>query len=323
MATNKQKTEPQKYMCISCGRTVGEREFYSTDNPKYSSYGGKLPFCKKCITQSFTDSFKRTNNTKQSIISTAMRFDIPYIENNIPSFEDSEFLTNDESLSIWFEFIKLSNSVGKQLLSKKGFDYESWVSKAMALDDSKSLDEDEKLFLKESDYDIEIGKEEILFWGNGFSRKEYIFLTKSFLSLVKNFDVPNSIVANIYKDLCFLDLKIDEAKHNGTDYKELNTLMTSRRALQKDANISIYEKKGDDAIEGFGRMVKRLEMERPASDPLPEWENNKLKELSDIIAGHILMADGYDNKVVQDYKDVVEPYSIDPNNLWGDLDEEE
>lgn len=317
----KTQEEQARYFCNACGKTLGDRAFYSTDNPKYSASNGKLPFCKSCIKDSFIKSFRDTSNIKQSIIATAMRFDIPYSENNIPSFEERELVTPEEALVVFYEFIKMSNSLGKQMLAKKGFDYELWVQKVLTINKIE-LSDDEKMFLSEGDFGIEVGQEEIKFFGEGYSRKDYIFLTKSFLALAENFDIPNSIVANIYKDLCFLELRIDKAKRLGTSEKEIMSMLEGKRKLIKDAGISIYEKKGDEKIEGFGKMVKRLEMTRPAADPLPEWDDNKLKRLSDTIAGHILMAEGYENKVVEDYKKAVEPYSIDPDNLWGEDDDE-
>jgi len=320
---SKATDESVKYFCNDCGKSLGERKFYSTDNPKYKASNGKLPFCKDCIKESYFKSFGLTKNTKESIIATAMRFDIPFIENNIPAFEDNENMSKEDSLIVWYEFIKISNSVGKKLLYKTGFDYENWVSKVLTAEGAKVLDEDEKLYLSESDFGIEISSEEIMFFGEGYTRKQYVFLTKGFLALAQSYDIPNSTVAEIYKDLCFLNLRIDEAKHNGTPEKEILAMIEGRRKLLKDANISLYEKKGDEKIEGIGKMVKRMELTRPAVQSLPEWEeNNTLEELSNIIAGHILMADGYDNQVVQDYKKTVEPHSIDVENLWGDDGEE-
>jgi len=320
--TTKPIKEVEKYTCSTCSKELGERAFYGSDNPKYKNSNGKLPFCKSCLKESFRQSFVQTGKIKHSVISTAMRFDIPYIENNIPPFEEDETTTPDEAISVWYEFIKLTNSVGKKLLTKSGFDYEEWVGKLLMVEEKSSMDEEQKLYLSEEDLHIKIGREEISFFGSGYTKSQYIFLTKSFLSLAQSFDVPNSVVSGIYKDLCFLDLRIEEAKHNSTSEKEIIAMMDARRKLFKDADISLYEKKGDEKVEGLGKMVRRMELTRPAADPLPEWGDNKLKELSDIIAGHILMADGYDNKVVQDYKKAVEPYSIDTENLWGEIEDD-
>ena len=54
-----------------------------------------------------------------------------------------------------------------------------------------------------------------------------------------------------------------------------------------------------------------MENTRPASDPLPEWENSKLHEISTLVAGHLLDAQGIASEVVDDYKELVEPYTVD------------
>ena len=322
MANSKQKNEVEslKITCPTCGRNLGIRNYYVSSNNKYKALG-YIPFCKTCIIDMFKKSYERTHNIKKSIMSMAMSLDIPYDERNIVPYIEDEKTTVDEAITVFYEFVKMTNSVGKKLLLKTSFDYEEMIDKSEPKEED-NVDEEERMYLTEEDLNIRVGREEISFFGNGYTKSQYIFLTKSFLSLAQSFDVPNSVVSGIYKDLCFLDLRIEEAKHNGTSEKDIIAMMDARRKLFKDADISLYEKKGDEKVEGVCKMVRRMELTRPAADPLPEWGDNKLKELSDIIAGHILMADGYDNKVVQDYKKVVEPYSIDTENLWGEIEDD-
>jgi len=322
LASTKQKKdiEALKITCPTCGRTLGVRNFYVSSNKKYESIG-YIPFCKTCMIDSFKETYNKLHNIEKSIVVTCMSYDIPYDQRNVISYVEDENTTSEEASKVFYEFVKMTNSVGKKLLLKTSFDYEEIINKATPKEEN-NVDEEEKMYLTEEDLNIKVGREEISFFGNGYTKSQYIFLTKSFLSLAQSFDVPNSVVSGIYKDLCFLDLRIEEAKHNGTSEKEIIAMMDARRKLFKDADISLYEKKGDEKVEGIGKMVRRMELTRPASDPLPEWDNNKLKELSDIIAGHILMADGYDNKVVQDYKEVVKPYSIDVENLWGEMEDD-
>jgi len=315
MALNKKVEESSQYFCNDCGKTLGERAFYATSNPKYKASNGKLPFCKVCIKKSFELSYKETHNIKHSIIATSMRYDIPFDDRNVPSFTEGDDTTVEEAISVFYVFQKLTSGANKVLLAKDSFDYEGWVGKLLVKEESNKLDSDEKLFLSSASDGVTIGQDEIAFFGEGYTRKEYQYLVKSFLALVQSFDCPNSSMESVFKDLAFMDMRIETAKRSGVSETEIIKLINARRLLFRDGNIELNEKTGDDNIEGLGMQIKRMEQTRPASDPLPEWENSKLNQIATIIAGHILSGEGINNEVTKDYEKILEPHSINAEEI--------
>lgn len=316
MATKSKANENKSFTCVTCGRTLEtSRNFYKTTNPKYKNIGF-LPHCKDCITEEFRQFYRKTQDVKTSIIATAMANSVPFNDSNIPAFDSYEIKTTDDAVSVFFGFMKTTNSIGKKILSSDMFDYIPWINDA----NSKKDEKDEPMYA-ENDLGLEIDDEVINFFGSGFTYREYQQLLSEYIDLIRGFDSDDYNVINAFKDIAYINLQITKAKKLQSDHSEIIKLFEARSKMFKLAGI---DGKKDNATEKMfhGSWVKKLEQTRPATSK-PEWDDNQFEEIGNIVAGHLSMMEGKNNTAREKYEQIVKPYTIDvfEEERDDDLDE--
>ena len=109
------------------------------------------------------------------------------------------------------------------------------------------------------------------FWGMGKTEEEYIWLNSEFVDYTSRYKTDNSKTMEDYiAEICLTRLDIRNKRNEGKDVdkqvKMLNELMTAAgiKPVQENAGGSAEQ-------DVFGLWIKKLENERPVSDPAPEW----------------------------------------------------
>ena len=66
--------------CTRCGKVAPtDTLFYASRSPKYE-YFGRIPICKDCVTDIYTEIFEKTQDRKTSIINFCAALDVPFAE---------------------------------------------------------------------------------------------------------------------------------------------------------------------------------------------------------------------------------------------------
>jgi len=239
---------------------------------------------------------------------------MPFDERNISEFEISDILSSDDAVAVFNSFITTNLGVGSKLLTRDDFDYLGLVELAypninMVIDEETGRSEP-KLYVKSDKYDLEIDDDVILFFGEGFTESQYRTLLREYLKFARSFSTTNNVDELNFKEVAYFSLKIAEAKSSGVSEKDIISLVDARRKLLADANVQ-NKKEENEAVMAMGSLVKKMEFTRPASDPLPEWGDNKLHQLEVMIAGHLMSSKGIENELTKEYEELIEPYGIE------------
>jgi len=308
------KTAMVKYKCPICDRNIeATRNFYKSNNKRHKETG-HTDICKVCAKEYFANAYKKTGDTKKAIIATMAYLGLPFDSRNVSEFNENEVLGIEDANSIFFSFMATNSGVGSKLLTRDDFDYVSLVDLAypninMVIDEDTGKSEP-KLYVKSDKYDLEIDDDVILFFGEGFTESQYRTLLREYLKFAKSYLIKEMADELIFKEIAFFNLRITEAKSSGVSEKDIISLIEARRKLMIDAKIQ--NKKDDgETVKGLGALIKKMEFTRPASDPLPEWDDNKLHQIEVLIAGHILESNGIENELTQEYDELVEPYNVE------------
>lgn len=308
------KTTMVKYKCPICDRNIeSTRNYYKSSNKKHKETG-HVDVCKVCAKEYFSNAYKKTGDTRKAIIATMAYLDLPFDNRNVSEFNENEVLSIDDAFSLFNSFITTNLGVGQKLLTRDDFDYVGLVDLAypnsnLVIDEETGKSE-EKLYIKSDKYDLEITDDVILFFGEGFTESQYKTLLREYLKFARSFSTTNSVDELNFKEVAYFSLKIAEAKSSGVSEKEIIALVDARRKLLADANVQ-NKKEENEAVMAMGSLVKKMEFSRPASDPLPEWDDNKLHQLEVTIAGHLMSSKGIENELTKEYEELVEPYGIE------------
>ena len=241
MSTSK-ITKATKKICnsVGCDKEQVMSNFYGTSE-KDIFPDGKIPICKTCCNKIIEDrgfegfqSIMRLIN--KPIYNELFKGDYgDYIRqvNSLPNYRMNRY--EDSSL---FEEKKTINTLNKVK--------------------PKNLTEDE---LQQSEE----------FWGAGMQEDEYIWLNTEFIDYTNRYKTDNSKTMEDYiAEICLTRLDIRNKRNDGKDVdkqvKMLNDLMTAAgiKPIQENQSVS-----ADQDV--FGLWIKKLENERPVSDPSPEW----------------------------------------------------
>lgn len=74
------KGNKKTMICTRCGKVAPtDTLFYASRSPKYE-YFGKIPICKDCVNDIYTEIFEKTQDRKTSIINLCAALDVPFAE---------------------------------------------------------------------------------------------------------------------------------------------------------------------------------------------------------------------------------------------------
>lgn len=236
--------KPTKKICSSskCSKQGKEQiigNFYSTSSPFFED--GKIHICKSCCSEILSEKGFEGFQSIMKLIDKPIYTDLfkgdygDYIRmlNSMPQYKMNNY--ND---STQFQEIRDVNTVSKAK--------------------PKNLTEDELKMSEE-------------FWGIGKTEEEYIWLNTEFVDYTSRYKSDNSKTLEDYiAEICLTRLDIRNKRNEGKDVdkqvKMLNDLMTAAgiKPVQENASSGAEQ-------DVFGLWIKKLENDRPVSDPAPEW----------------------------------------------------
>lgn len=158
-----------------------------------------------------------------------------------------------------------------------------------------------------------ITQKDVKFWGFGFSESEYVYLNEKYHAWITRHECKTMAQEEIFKKLSLMDLEMLRCMQAGEKYSDL---LKQYNDYLSSANIKPTQQNDNVLTDGnsFGLFIKKIEYERPISEPLKEWQDvdNIKKYIRVWFLGHLSKMFGLQNKYAQEYDEEVGQYTVTP-----------
>lgn len=242
MVIKKTTQSTEKQICAQCDKSKNLLDYYMTKD-EFFFPTGRIPVCKVCL-------FKRWEDEGYDAFLDTMRII------NKP-VDDEHFKKVEENFR---SYIKDANSL-LQFKDKTFLD-------TTLFENTKST------ILHKSIKPIELTPEELKeaeeYWGMGKTEEEYIWLTREFSGYGFNPDKQSVSLEHILAEICLTRLDIRNRRNQN---KDVDKQLTTLNALMTAGGVKPTQEggTGNAEIDAYSLWIKKLENERPISDPKPEW----------------------------------------------------
>jgi hypothetical protein len=267
----KVKSESINYVCFKCDKSKKEVDFYRSNSVAYK----KIPICKDCLMEMYNELLERYKDPNNAILRICNLYDIHYDNDLVRTLEKK-----DSPLSLMRNYITRINS----LQQYKGMTFEDSGIRNTAVN-------------VEGMADSLIEKEDILFWGKGYSQSEYEELNFFLDRWKKTHKHDTEGELQCLREICAIQLEIQKSRQAGRyDAKLAKDL---RDWMQVAAVDPAKAKVSDSAssLDSYGMWIKDIEKEKPADyfkdkkiyndfDGLKEYcENYIFRPLKNLLTG--------------------------------------
>lgn len=306
---NDKKTNSTVRKCISCGmETNSESRFPYAESNIYMSNGHRLPICSNCLNALFNIEDMKYESHRETYRRLCMMFDLYYSDKMADyAYRDS---TENTRMTIYCKKIHTPAYFGKTYSDTINED--GGIILKQSVEETKVVPESEPIDIEN---EIEVSQEIKDFWGFGLQNKQYHFLDVKLREWLRKVETGNDpAYESILRNVCFLELKIQETMADGGDIskllREYNSLLGSLKLQPKQNDV----KEMSDSM-CFGNLIREWE----ETEPIPE-PSEKFKDVDGIghyiavwFLGHLCKLMGvkgsYD-KVFDEYKEEVAKYTV-------------
>lgn len=250
----KKKNEKEKKMikrvCPYCGEDKYQsRDFYGSESLLYSKESRHI-ICKSCMERRYNFFLAKCDGDEALALRRLCdNLDIVFDEQVVKRIEGQEG-------SMFLNYIKIIN-VNSNLRSLGALDSPMF----------------EEMHSKVDVSNLEVTKDIMMKWGEGFTRKEYQQLEYSYSEYIDEYKPKDLATKKIIKDLCTTELLRDRAmlKKDDKAYEMYTKLLSKSRA---DANMQPNQNKNeDDERFFFGMVMKIYETKKPVVKRLKEYRD--------------------------------------------------
>lgn len=304
------KREVVKATCTCCNVTQTDRNFYQSKSFIYKATG-RLSICKDCISDLYAILLSKTDSYRTSMYRLCRKLDLPFLHSVYDMAEREGSKRNVELYRMYFQKV---NSLGAINNYSGDFDNSDDFEKKM----DKNINDVVEI-QKEIMEDFELTADMIIFWGEGLSLSEYKYLSDQYSSWKTRTDIESKSLEDLIKQVCFQDLLIKQKRISGEsvdkDLKTWQDLLTSCN-LKPSQDSALNST--DQAT--FGTLIKKWEMEKPISEPSPEWRDvDKVgKYIRAYFTGHLAEMFGLEANVSNEYREELDKYTVSGSDLDGE-----
>lgn len=305
---NEKVKETERMVCLSCGKDKRLRDYYNSSSYLYRHIG-KMPFCKDCLDDVWTNISNTTKDDKKKIYQFCSVVDLPFhmiaLEGALTRVE------NSESESLHRQYVTFVNSL------KKAQNFaDDFIS-------GEHIDE----FLGENriiSEEIKIPPETIDFWGVGYRDEDYIYLNDMYNKYTNTYTTDTPVMEELLKQASYESLII---RNDRLKNKDVSKNLKNLQEILGSANIKPAQETGANAADQntFGTFIKKIEDEEPIPDPLKIWTdaNTMLKLVRIFFTGHLAKMLGKENELSQEYDAEMAKYTVglkDGDSSLDDID---
>lgn len=282
------KRKVEKKICSNpdCQRELALVNFYNTSDVQFFP-DGKIPICKDCCYAMFDKHGFDGFQSLMRLINKPI-----YIEHFKGDYKD---------------YIRFINSMPQY--RDKVFTDSTLFSEAKA----NGLKTKEKLTeLSEEDFN---GLQ--YFFGEGYSEKDYIYLSYEYDDYCNRYEVDSKALENLIKEIVITQLEIRKKRAVG---EKVDAQQKTLQDLLGSSNLKPVQETGANAVdqESFGTLIKKWENERPIPEPDEEWKDvdGIGRYVRTFFLGHLARLFGKegDNPYKDEYEEEIEKFTVRPPN---------
>ncbi len=261
---NKSKVAAE-YKCSSCGVVYNKQKgnFFSTKSELYKNNNYYVTICRNCAEEYFKKLLGFFNgNIEMAMRRCCQLFDWPYSDRILAATRETAAGTS--------RIAQYPSKMNMVQFKSIGTTYEDTIKE----DAGKPQDLSDNI----SDEDIDVYKvplKTINFFGPGYTNEQYRYLQEQYSDWVARYECETKAKEELYKAISISQLRIHEIQENGGTGKELEaavktfqSLLDSQDITPKKANAGVTE-----GQETFGTLIRKLENERPVSEPQEQWKD--------------------------------------------------
>lgn len=255
-----------KWKCFKCGRSLSEDDFHAVAN----GVTERMPICKDCMNDLYVEYVDKYGNPYDALYRLCRVLNIVY-NKKLAEGCISAILEKDGTYkNMVNSYIK---SVRLPQYRNKGFLDSDIIQ-------SGSLEEDPETKALINTTKADIGK-----WGAGYSKEEYVRLGQLYNQWANGTPQDTVTQISLTKDLCKIDLKIEQANVSGADTKDLlKQKQDLIKSLAIDPQTLLKNRKDNEATECFGAWIAEIEKTSPAEyldDPSVYFDVNGIESYWD------------------------------------------
>lgn len=253
------------YTCTCCGVEYKTQRgnFLSSSSPFYAGNNGFVGICRACTDLNYNRLLGESGGDAESAIErVAQLFDWYYDDKVVAATKDVTAPTTRVSV--------YPSKLNMVQFKASGKTYEDTIKeradKPLTSNTMGSDDNDETEAYKAP-------LQTINFFGPGYTNEQYGYLQEQYSDWTERYECETKAKEELFKAISISQLRIHEIQENGGSGKELEaavktfqSLLDSQDITPKKANIG-----GNEGQETFGTLIKRLENDRPVSEPQEQW----------------------------------------------------
>lgn len=309
------------YICSRCGVTyrIQSRNFPASQSPLFAKNNGYLTVCGSCIEALFNRYKDLLGSEDAAVKRICLKFDIYWNENVLNSARKTISRENYTSI--------IRSYIGKTNLARhlgKTYD-DTLIEEANT---REAVIEANKKFDSEDINDGAPRLEDIEFWGDGYSAREYDLLNKKYEQWVGDQAELDELpvgTSTLYRQICTLELQINRNMIAGRPTEaainQLNNLIGSVNARPSQSK--------DDGVGGsfdslpFGVGIRIFENNKPIPKPLPQLEDvdGIVRYISIWFLGHLCKMLNIKNTYCRMYEEEIARLRVDRPDLDNEDDE--
>lgn len=324
-----QETKPEAtgvFTCTRCGVSyrIQRHNFPSSQSPLFAKNNGFLPICGNCLDTLFSKYRDTLGSESAAAKRVCMKMDIYWNER---LFESTVKSINKENYSSLIRcYINKTNLIR---FAGKTYD-DTLIEESAVWEAAKEAKEREAATGELSDSTPKL--EDVEFWGEGYSTREYDLLNKKYEQWVANHangdeeagELPVG-TSTLYRQICTLEMQINRnmiaGKPTESAINQLNNLIGSVNARPNQTS--------GDGVGGtfdsmpFGMGIRIFENTKPIPKPLPQLEDvdGIVRYISIWFLGHLCKMLHIKNCYCKMYEEEIERLRVSKPELEGEDDE--
>ena len=307
------------YMCTCCGKVFASQQgnFPPSSSILYAGNNGYLSVCKLCVELYYHKVVEFYSNNEEHALEHCCRVFDWYYSNSAAAM--TIVAANAGSrIAIYPSKMNMTQ------VKAKGTTYFNTL-KERNTDGGviKISDVGEKT--KTTSY--KASEDVLRFWGEGHSNLDYEFLDREYKDWSQRYECETKAQEELFKAICMSQLTMQRAQRSG-DIKEITNAAKTFQDLLNTAGLK-PNKDGGAAGQNlsFGQWIKKIENERPISEPKEEWKDvdGIHKYIDTYFLGHLCNLMHIKNDKEAEYLKEMEKYTVVPPEYKdnGDLDDED
>ena len=313
----KDEREEQPEYCVRCGRDLPLSYFYKTSNSLF--FDKKIPVCKDCVkaiyekyVDKFTQAGLRKSAEKRAVERMCMGLDVYY---------DEQLLSDAMRQLVPGSGMDLANLYF--LLSQKSFNVNMSYDDLFIANAVNGPSVNTGSGADKTDDASEVTEETMEFFGDGYSKREYLFLQKQYADWTSRNECSTKAQEELFKNLCFIQLELQKAHRNREDTRDLDRTF---RDYLSAANLQPKQAATSSASQNYvmGTLLQTWEKTAPVPEP-----DEDLKDVDNMglytevfYRGHMARMLNLKNAVSNLYSKFMERYTVTRPDRDSDGDAE-